>query len=668
MNLTPAEEEVPKFDIVVRLPPNVKLEDVERGAVAAGVPADRAATLVKALRNGPQVKIGAAVTRERADKAKAQFGAAGLAVDVTPVLALGALVTGSFDGMQVCRACNTRVMMPSNRQCPNCGAYADKMTDEALLKKRILEQEKAKLDYEAGRANKKSKASEEAELRDQIRKELESRYGKSRVSRLTGKFGTVAMLLAAFVAGMAVTPEGISFSRVQALGSSALAKTPFAGSSVAANPGGGIPGETGMASAGGLASTGDAEIDDLLKDRQSGGGKGLSIEQAVAASQKLARSVGNTTGQRGPGGEPPGRAGPAGGAPGGVAGAGGSVDGDAAARALSEPARLALAVELARQLAEMGQAQRAASIINAAKALPAMQSDATGAAAARIAEVEVRAWAVQAAPDSRRMDALMAQAKELSDPAERAQALSRAGAIVSHSPQVPPQASRAFLTEAAGNLKTIPDARRKLAAASDWVVAMGELLMAQAGTQARIGAWSRAQSADASVDELIRQAPDDAALMRLHAINYQIRQQAGQGDKAGQSLDAALALANKAGNLPERAAQLRAVARLSGAGASPRMQAALAATQAQAAGKSGVERAQALVALAVLNAEAGLRAKAAELTQLAKATTGLSAVDIAAVNADLAVRTDMADARVLHAVGMYAETEAALQRVASTLL
>ena len=78
-------------------------------------------------------------------------------------------------------------------------------------------------------------------------------------------------------------------------------------------------------------------------------------------------------------------------------------------------------------------------------------------------------------------------------------------------------------------------------------------------------------------------------------------------------------------------------------------------------------RAQALAQLALLNADAGLRAKAGELSQLAQSTTGLAPADAAALQADLTARSDLASARVLHGVGLYAESEAILQRVAGFL-
>ena len=110
------------------------------------------------------------------------------------------------------------------------------------------------------------------------------------------------------------------------------------------------------------------------------------------------------------------------------------------------------------------------------------------------------------------------------------------------------------------------------------------------------------------------------------------------------------------------------MAQLSGGAGNDKLQAAAEALQAQATSKSGAERARALAQLSLLNADAGLRGKASELAEAARASAGLSPADAVQVNTDLIVRGDMAAARVLHSVGLYAESEAVLQRLGNYLL
>jgi hypothetical protein len=159
-----------------------------------------------------------------------------------------------------------------------------------------------------------------------------------------------------------------------------------------------------------------------------------------------------------------------------------------------------------------------------------------------------------------------------------------------------------------------------------------------------------------------------ASQAKLHAIGAQLKVQLGQQDKALQSMEAGLALVPRMDTMPERAALLRSMAQLSGGAGSDKLQAAAEALQAQATSKSGAERARALAQLSLLNADAGLRGKASELAEAARASAGLSPADAVQVNTDLIVRGDMAAARVLHSVGLYAESEAVLQRLGNYLL
>ena len=293
--------ETPLYDVTVRMQPGARLEDVQHLAEAAGIRPDRVEALVKALRSAPQAKIGAGVDRERANKAKEQFSKAGLSVELTPILTLGKLTAGAFDGLTVCPSCSQRVTLPDNRQCPNCGVFVDKITDEALLRRRILEQERNKLDFQNSRdaqnADKQTREQLEALLRAQVRKELEAKYGGKPRSR-SGLFklaGVAGLLALAFVGGRAGSTSGWSMEQMLP-GNKAKGTSPAqvnkmldaVGPEAAAQPQAGAAG----------TATGDPDIDDPLIQAAGGkkiGAQGISIEQAVAAAGALAKSVGNST-------------------------------------------------------------------------------------------------------------------------------------------------------------------------------------------------------------------------------------------------------------------------------------------------------------------------------------------------------------------------------------
>lgn len=702
----PEESSVPLFDVVVKIPSGTSLQDIERLARdVAEIPSDRVDKLMAALRNTPQAKIGAAVTKERADKAREQFGKAGLTVEVTPLLSVAAMVTGSFDGLFSCPSCKQRVALPENRQCPNCGVFVDKVSDEALLRRKIMEQERNKLDFQSSKdakeADKSARDALEARLRAEVRAELEKRYGikgNSRSGKIVKGVAVLALLGVAFVGGKGFGPGGWSWDRATTAatgGGASEAKVAEKGDvdkmldSVGPMGPGGAAGAAGAGQDPVAGAVGDPDIDDELMQSFGGkkvGGKGLTIEQAVAASKTLAKSVGNTTAERAAagggaagaaaagaaaqGGTGAAAAATAGAAAADTGGAGGTASAGSTGSAIPPRTRAVLSLEMARQLAEMKQLPRALGMMKAIQANPAVTGDPATAVAARVTDLEIRAWAVGAlaGADARKaLDGLMSGANGLPDAASQVQALSRVGAILSRHEQLPPDASRAFLTRAGEALKSVSDAGQRNVLTGDWAVALGEVVLAEATLRARAGAWSKVQAAASQLDTLIRQAPDASSQARLHAIGYQLNEQMGQHEKATQSMTAGLALAAKVASVPERAALLRSMAALSIGAANDKLQAAVAAVQAQAMSRPPLERAQALAQLALLNADAGLRAKAGELSQLAQSTTGLAPADAAVLQADLTARSDLASARVLHGVGLYAESEAILQRVAGFL-
>jgi hypothetical protein len=660
------------FDVIVKVPQGARLDDIEKMALGpAGIRADRVESLIKALRSVPQAKIGAGVPRSRADAAKEQFTKAGLTVEITPVLSIKIKTEGAFDGLFGCPSCKQRVTLPENRQCPNCGVFVDKVTDEAQMRRRIMEQERAKLDFQASRgaqqAEKMTRDQLEAQLRAEVRAELEAQMGIKKAASKAGQalkvVAVVGVMAAVFIGGRG-TGSGWSWEEIKGGGNAPKGKTAEVDKMLdSVGPAGGAQAGAGGAADGAAGGSGDPDVDDPLIQAAGGkriGAKGLSMEQAVAASMTLAKSVGNTTAERA-------LAGGAGGAAGAASGAAGGATEATVAPAVKQ----LLALEFTTQLAEMGQWPRALQMIKALKASPKTTADPAVASAARVADMEVRAWAMQSLGEGKARaaaDALMSDAVGLPDPYERAAALSRVGAILARHPQLPPEASRAFLTKAVDYVKAIGDAPLRSVATGQWAVAFGEALLADAIAKAKAGMWSKVQQANTQIDTLIAQAPDAASQAKLHAIGAQLKMQLGQQDKAVQSMEAGLAQVPRMDTMPERAALLRTMAQLSGGAGSDKLQAVAAALQTQALAKNGAERARTLAQLSLMSVDAGQRGRASELADTARASPGLSAGDAVQVNADLIVRSDMAAARVLHGLGLYAESETVLQRVGNYLL
>ena len=207
-----ADDAAPRFDVRARLTGRVPAEVVLKSLVTqVRMPADKAEALVQALRASPSATIGRGVSRERADKARA-LAVDGLEIDVSPVLSLAPKSAVVADEQVECPACGHRGVLSPERQCTACGVYVDKVSPEAAMRRRLLEQERAKLAWQEARqaqqAEHESLAAMEARLREEIRAELERRHGRRRgpiwrelwrLPQFIGGFS--ATVLAAFTAG-----------------------------------------------------------------------------------------------------------------------------------------------------------------------------------------------------------------------------------------------------------------------------------------------------------------------------------------------------------------------------------------------------------------------------------------------------------------------------------
>ncbi|MES2954718.1 MAG: hypothetical protein V4711_04630, partial [Pseudomonadota bacterium] len=305
------ESDTPLFDVVINVPPGASLEEIERLARdVAGIAEDKVDRLIQVLRSSPQAKIGAGVTREKADVAREQFSKAGLLVTITPLLTIQTAMAGSYDGTYSCPACQKRVVLPENRQCPACGIFVDKVTDEFLLRRKMMEQERGKIEYQQAKSakdsDKRAREMMEAAMRAQVREELEKEYGikeKKGLSGMVKAVGVLALLVVAFVGGKGLSPDGLPWGKSASSKDNGQPKVMSAESleKTAQAAGADADSATGTSSGAAAGATADPDLDDPLIQAAAGkqtGGKQLTLEQALAASKTLAKSVGNTTADR----------------------------------------------------------------------------------------------------------------------------------------------------------------------------------------------------------------------------------------------------------------------------------------------------------------------------------------------------------------------------------
>lgn len=651
----------PFYDVYVRIPSGAHLDVIKARALQdARIPADKVEKLIRALASTPRIKIGAEVGRGKADKARQDFTRAGLEVDLVPVL--------SLEGMQkaeeqyTCPACGKKVQLTADRQCPSCGVYVDKLSEDYLLRKRIQEQERSRLAFQQAKdiqdGEKREREARETALRKQIREELEREYGLDAkpgvLGRYTGlaKFAGVLVLLgASFGAGQ--WRAGLSLSSGEGPAGASRAESAQDVDQMIDKlgaPSGAAPNPSE------LEGASPAPEDSLMAAAGQGraGGKTLTVEQAVAAAQTLARSVGNRTGQGG-----------------GAGGQGGPEKGDKETSALPTPHRLALGVEFARALAEMGQLPRAREVVKSLRAAPGLAVDADAAALVTQVDFEVRAWGVAGAPEGRRrqlVDALRTDASGLPDAALRTRVLARTGAILAQSPGLPPEAAMAFLTLARSTIAQVTDPAQRSRVSGEFLVALSRTLLADSEAKASTGAWARVRALSVDIAALVAQAPDSETAVRLLALDLRGKALAGMGAEALPRLAMALNLVEKEQAVAARAGLLRLLATAPDTFRNAQFQAAIDRLATMAESKLGPAKAQALTTVALLHADVGAQDRFVAYRQRAQETQGLTGPESAMVNADLIVSGEIATARQLHGARAYAEAEALIRKVAGYLL
>jgi len=109
------------FDVSVSIRPEVPLEEVRQRAQASQtIPMEKLEALIKAFGSRTVVMLGHDVPRSKAEKAKQEFEAVGLKVDLKAALALEAIKE-----RMTCPHCKAKVEVDEDRLCPSCGKNVD---------------------------------------------------------------------------------------------------------------------------------------------------------------------------------------------------------------------------------------------------------------------------------------------------------------------------------------------------------------------------------------------------------------------------------------------------------------------------------------------------------------------------------------------------------------
>jgi hypothetical protein len=669
------------FDIVVQLAAGSSIERVKDKAVnELGMEPLKVEALAKALQSGPSARIGSAVPKTRAEKARDDFTRAGLKVALSPVLSISKMTAAESDGKTLCPACDVRVILPENRQCPNCNVFVDKVDEQFLLRKKLMEQERRRaemtLDKEKRESEKKKKEAAEREMRELIRKEIEAEMGigdGKGGGSLAGKLkmGAAALGLAgvAFFGGRMVGGGGFGGEDG---GGKAPAGAPNAISASAQSVAGGVAkgGDLdqimqNLPSAGTLDPASAELLDDaaqeeaMLKSARNGGpnAKGIPMDQAIAASMTLTQAAGNSTAQR---------------ALAGASGAGAVVSAAGAKPFVPAPLPVdfkpLLSLEFADQLAEMGQSARARGVVREIQTQP--NPTPALATAVQVSEVIANAWGLSAATadKSRKLlEAVRAGIAGLRDPADKARAASAAAAAIAAQSRAPEQTAQPFLALAAESAGQVADAGQKQVAADHLLVASGHVLLAGVSAAARTGNFERANDLAGRLQNSAKQARTALVSAKLQAMLYLSKSVTSADASSAQALDAAIAEANKAASLADKAIALQAVSEIAGAAAAPQVLRALQALEPSIAQATGVARVQALGALSAAFASVGDEAKAESMRVQIALAEGVPPVEQQMEMAKALLRADTSLARFQQKSGAYAQAENTIMRAASYL-
>jgi hypothetical protein len=325
-------------------------------------------------------------------------------------------------------------------------------------------------------------------------------------------------------------------------------------------------------------------------------------------------------------------------------------------------------LELADQLAYMGQSVRARGIVRDVQTTP-NPTPALASATLR-SEVIVSAWGLStASADKARklMEGVRSGIAALREPADKARAANAAAIAIAAQSRTPEQTAQPFLVQAAEAAGQISDATQKQIATDDLLVASGHVLLSGVASAARLGNFERANDLAARLQNSTKQTRSPLAAAQLYAMLYQARGITSADASSTQALDTAVAEALKASSLADKAAAVQAIGEIAGVAAVPTLLKALQSIEPALGSAAGVARLQAAGSLSAAYASLGEEAKAESIRSLIATTSGTQPAEQQMEMARALLRTDMALARYQQKAGAYAQSENTVMRAASYL-
>lgn len=638
-------DDEPRVDVFASLMPGVSVDELRRRAVEeAGMDVAKADRLVRALRSAPRVALGKDVPKSRAQKSRQDLARIGLWVDLDPVLSLRPISAGRFDGAEVCPACNSPVKLGPERRCPVCEVYVDKVDPATAMRKRLMAEERARLEAQLAASSSDHEAAwedpttMEKRLRQEIRAELESAYGLNRRQGLWAIFGQPA-----WAAGALLTVAGLSFAA--GWGGVQSWREPAAVTAQAQHR---VPPKD-------LDSL-LARLDEFAPAAGSGSGSSDSNDPQSLFGPALAQ-------QRAQGAAP------------GLEQVLASLENPvpaADAMALATLDKAQLTAQLALGLAQLGQTRRAGEVFQALQSLPASPADLALQRLVRRTDLVLKAWSLQdpsEGPVAQRLAALRQGLEGVQDLAERSELLAAVGATLARHGAFPDAVAQGFLTRSAQLARSLTDPTQQQLALQTWALSLGDALLDQLERHARLGRQARAQGLADQLPALRAQLPEGVPAVHLQGLLHRAHLALGQTGAARLVMLEALQQLSAITSAGDQAQALSALWQAAGTSADAAVSRATATVEAAALAQADpVQRARALAQLSLLAAHRGLGEGQAQWQSLALQTPGLPLAEQRSLRAHLLVEGDLAQAQRQWRNGALAEADEQLRELASYLI
>ena len=569
-----------QFDVIVSLPMSMdKAVLTQRAIDGLGVPPDAVERLMTSLTQHRILKVKSGVDRKLADETAEKFEKVGFRVEIAHCLGLRKAAPVQTDGKVECPACDTKVIPSPETQCPNCGVFINKLSEEFLERKRIMKRERARLEAmygaEKAEAEKLRKAEAERIMREEILAELEKEFGIStkkkglmdKVPRWAMPALTAVAIVGAFFGGRSTGYEAGGSAATSSMNASAAAK-----------------------------EAAEAAGDDVAKLEAATKKMKADMSAAAAAIQ---RPLGGGTAS-GSAVDPKDSL--------GTPAAGTAAATDTPANPLTNDAvKREVAYELVMLLAEIGQLDRARELVGRAVAGGAASNDVKLTLQLRIVQLEVEAWAIvhgQAEKPQEQADALLKSVGGIPDAGEKSIAGASIGAILLRRQDVNPQTVDAFFKLANDSYKATKGKASNSRVGQEVVAARGRGILNAVRARAERGMMQQATVLAQELTVMAESVSGPAAAV-LYGYDHEAKRMLGNAGAAQKSLELGLAKARKSGSLQQEGATLRSIIDGGNVYQNPNVQTAISTLMAAAQKWGGADYAAALVELGLIHARNG---------------------------------------------------------------